>query len=211
MKPGQMNSTSLFLLVLPILLAGCLPEGYMRTWSTDQPYDRQFKNLMIMGLVEDVSLRNQLEMAVVDQADRVGLQSRNGLSMFPPELGKPFEDVERFRGRLREKGFDGILTITLIDVKAERYTEPQVTYEPLIFYNKFGNYYFRTYDLVYQKGYVTRYSRYFLETNFYELNEGKLIWSGRSAVFEPETIDAFSVSYARGLFRELFQENVIGR
>lgn len=194
-----------------IMLSGCLPEGYMRTWSTSQDYDHQFKKMMVLGLVNDVALRNQLEIEVVTAAHKTGLSSQNGLSMFPPELGKPFDDVERFKERLRQKDFDGILTITLIDVRAERYVETQEVYEPLGFYNRFGNYYFRTYDLVYKKGYFAQYSRYFIETNLYELKGGTLVWSGRSKVFEPEELDAYAPVYAKGLFKELQIEAIISR
>jgi hypothetical protein len=43
------------------------------------------------------------------------------MAIFPPELGKPFVDIERVKSQLLDKGFDWILTVALIDIKAERY------------------------------------------------------------------------------------------
>ena len=131
-----------------ILLNACTPEGLMRTWSTGEEYDRRFQNIMAMGLVNNVNLRNDLENEVVYAAQKAGIKSKNAMSMFPPELGKPFEDIERVKTRLREKGYDGILTIALINVSAERYIGPDVAYEPLVYYDRFRTYYFRTYELV---------------------------------------------------------------
>ncbi|MEO9804765.1 MAG: hypothetical protein ABJF04_16030 [Reichenbachiella sp.] len=205
-----MKKTILFSLTL-LLLNSCLPEGYMRTWSTDLDYDKDFKKIMIMGLVNNVTLRSDIEYEVVTAAQKTNLTATNSLSMFPPELGKPFEDVERFKTRLREKGFDGIITVALIDIKAERYIPPETNYEPLVYYDRFRTYYFRTYDLVYRPGYFSQYSKYFIETNFYELKGGTLVWSGRSQIFNPDELESYSRTYSRGLFKELLQEGVISK
>ncbi len=197
------------LIILAIIASGCVPEGLTRTWSTTQEYDREFKNIMVMGLVNNVNLRNDVENVVVNAARKTGMKSSNGMAMFPPELGKPFEDVERAKARMRERGFDGVLTVAIIDIKAERYIPPSQEYEPLMYYNRFGNYFFRTYDLVYKPGYFAEYSKFFIETNFYELKGGQLVWSGRSRVFEPGELNSFLSIYARGLFKELKLEGII--
>ena len=183
----------------------------MRTWITTEEYDRTFENILVMGLVNNVNLRNDVENEVVYAARKAELNAGNGMSMFPPELGKPFEDVERAKTRMREKGYDGVLTVTLIDIKAERYVAPDLQYEPLVYYDRFRNYYFRTYELVYRPGYFSEYSRYFIETNFYELKGGRLVWSGRSQVFESSELNAFLPKYSRALFKELKLEGVVSR
>lgn len=183
----------------------------MKTWSTSEDYDRQFSNLLIMGLINNVNLRNEVENEVVYAGKNADLKCVNGMSMFPPELGKPFDDVERAKERLRQNGFDGIVTVALVDINEDRYIPPSTDYAPLIYYNKFGNYFFRTYDLVYQPGYFTRNTKYYIETNFYELKGGKLIWSGRSTVFTPQELNQYLPKYAKGLFRELKVENVISK
>lgn len=198
-----------FTLSLLFIIYGCVPEGVMRTWSTTENYDRKFTNLMVMGLVNDVSLRSDMEAVVVEAARKTGLKSGKSINMFPPELGKPFEDVERVKSRLRLAGYDGVVTVALIDIKAARYTDPSFVYEPLVFYNQFRNYYYRTYNLVYQPGYTTIYSEYFIETNFYELAEGKLVWSGRSMIIPTSELYEYMPIYARGLFKELALQGVI--
>ncbi len=190
-------------------LISCVPEGLMRTWQSDQQLDKKFNNLMVIGLVNNPAIRGQVEDEVVYAASRISLGATNGMSMFPPELGKPFDDIERVKARLREKQFDGVMTITLVDYQEERYISPSVEYAPLVFYDRFGRYYYRTYDLVYREGYFKRATKYFIETNLYELGEGKLIWSGRSRVFEPSELDTYLNYYARGLFKELKLDGVI--
>lgn len=183
----------------------------MRTWSSSQDYDRKFEKVLVMGLVNDVTLRSDVESELVFAAGKINLKAANGMSLFPPELGKPFEDIERVKARLREKGFDGIITVALIDIRAERYRASQVSYEPLVYYDRFRNYYYRTYDLVYRPGYYSAYSKYFIETNFYELKGGTLVWSGRSEIFDYGELEHFSPAFAKSLFKELLKEEVIAQ
>ncbi len=191
------------------LIMGCVPEGLMRTWKSDMPVPNKFRNLMVMGLVNNVTIRNQVEIEVVQAASKIGLSSTNGMSMFPPELGKPFDDIERVKARLRYHQFDAILTVTVIDYQAERYIPPDVAYQPLVFYDRFRNYYYRTYDLVYIDGYIQRDTRYFLETNLYELQGGNLMWSGRSKTFTRFELEDYLITYSRGLFKELKLDGLI--
>ena len=198
----------LFLLSLALCM-GCSETLNMRTWSSTEDYDKHFKNLLVMGLVNNVNLRNDVENEVVFAARKAEILSANGMSLFPPELGKPFEDIERVKSRLREAGFDGIITVTLIDVQSERYIGPDSQYQPFVYYDRFRNYYYQTYELVYRQGYFARDTQYFIETNFYELGTGKLVWSGRSSIFEPSELEDYLPRYANGLFTELKSEGII--
>ena len=192
-----------------VLLNSCASTDHVRDWSSSEEYDRHFRNLMIMGLVNKVSLRNEVEYEVTEAAHKIGLKATNSMAMFPPELGKAFDDTERIKVRLQENGFDGILTVAIIDVSAERYVKPETKYVPLVYYDRFTNYYYRTEALVYKPGYFSLQSRYFMETNLYELKAGKLVWSGRSFAFDAQELERTLPSYAKKLFKELSKEGVI--
>ena len=192
-----------------LLMNSCASTTHVRDWTSSEDYDRNFKKVLIMGLVNNVSLRNDIEYEMVEAAHKVGLKATNSMAMFPPELGKPFDDTERIKVRLQEGGFDGILTVALIDVAAERYVPPETKYEPLVYYDRFKNYYYRTEALVYKPGYFSLQTNYFLETNLYELKAGTLVWSGRSYAFDPQDVERTVPSYAKKLFKELLKEGVI--
>jgi len=204
-------SFTIFLAAIPsmFLLNGCASTDHVRDWSSSDAYKRNFEKVMIMGLVNRVSLRNDIEYALVDAAHKIGLKATNSMAMFPPELGKPFDDTERIKVRLQEAGFDGILTVAVIDYTAERYVRPEKEYVPLVYYDRFTNYYYRTEALVYKPGYFSLQTRYFLETNLYEIKGGKLVWSGRSYVFDPQDIERFVPKYAKKLFKELLTASII--
>ena len=202
---------NLFLAALPtmILMNSCASTNHVRDWSTSEAYETNFEKILIMGLVNQVSLRNDIEYEMVDAAHKIGLKATNSMAMFPPELGKPFDDTERIKVRLQETGFDGIITVAIIDIAAERYVGPETKYVPLVYYDRFTNYYYRTEALVYKPGYFSLHTRYFLETNLYELKAGKLVWSGRSFAFDAQDVERTVPKYANKLFKELQKEGVI--
>ena len=199
----------LALLSMLILMNSCATKDIVRDWSSSENYERKFEKIMIMGLVNQVSLRNDVEYEMVDAAHKFGLKATNSMAMFPPELGKPFDDTERMKGFLQERGFDAIITVAIIDIEAPRYVGPEKRYEPLVYYNRFTNYYHRTEVLVYKPGYFSFNTRYFLETNLYELKVGRLVWSGRSIVFDPQDVERFVPRYSKKLFKELQTSGII--
>jgi hypothetical protein len=186
-----------------ILLSSCSTKDIVRDWNSGEEHKRNVESIMIMGLVNQLSLRSDIEFEMSNAARKIGLKATNSITMFPPELGKPFDDTERIIVRLQEMGIDAILTVAIIDIKAERYVGPEKIYVPLAYYNRFTNYYHRTSAVVYKPGYFTLQTRYFLETNLYEVKGGKLVWSGRSYSFDPLDIKRFIPKYAKKLFKEI--------
>jgi hypothetical protein len=211
---NKINSTSLSIFIfiaISITQSSCVSSNLLKAWSSDEKYGAPFQNIMVMGLVNNVSLRASVEDEFVTEARRENIKAGNGMSMFPPELGKPFEDIERVKARLRDKGYDAILTVALINVNAKRYITADAVYQPYGYgyYDRFGNYYYQTYSTVYREGYFTQNSSYFIECNLYELTKGALTWSGRSKEFNYEDFDDTMQSLSKELFDFLKKEDFL--
>jgi hypothetical protein len=196
-------------LLATILINGCSSTYEVRSWSSSDEFDQKFNRFLVLGLVNNTSRRFDVESEMVLAARKVNLNSRKGLRMFPPELGNPFGDMDRLQERLKEMGFDAILTVAIINVTSERFIPPERRYVPMIGYNRFRNYYYATNALVISRGYFVPESRYFLETNLYEVGSGSLIWSGRSNAFMPQDFDRFLPRYAKRLFKDLQNRGII--
>lgn len=164
---------------------------------------------MILGLFEDVVVRDLLEVELVKAAEKRDLTAIESLLYFPPSLGEPFQDAAQTRKNLMEKGFDGLITATIIGTGANRYVPPTSSYQPLIYYNVFRNYYYQTYALVNTPGYITQETKYFIEANLYEMKEGKLIWTGRSYAFNQVLYKSEIQKFAKKLFKQMTKQEVI--
>ncbi len=178
-------------------------QAQLRVWETKEAYDSKFSKIMVLGLTEDVLIRDNLEVELVKAAEKRGLNAVESIFFFPPSLGKPFEDAVQTRNNLVKKGFDGLLTATIIGTSATRYIPPSSSYQPFVYYNVFRNYYYQTYALVTTPGYITQETKYFIETNLYSMNDGKLIWSGRSYAFDQEEYKDQIHKFSKKLFKEL--------
>ena len=197
------------ILTAMVLMNSCATSFHVRAWSSNAEFDRNINKILVMGLVNDVGRRFDLEREIVDAAREINMSGTKGMALFPPELGKPFDNIEMVRERLQERGYDAILTVTILDVRAERFIPPERRFVPMVYYNRFGNYYYQTYAVVYKRGYLTQETKYFLETNLYELKGGNLVWSGRSFAIDPWEFDRFIPRYSRRLFKELRQDGAI--
>lgn len=204
-----MFRTGFLFLITIFLFSSCASEQIYNVWATSKEYNRVFDDIMIMGLVNNVNLRSSVENEMVYASKRENIASGNGMSLFPPELGKPFEDIEKAKERMRNKGYDGVLSVALVNIKEERYIRPDIGYAPFGYYDRFGNYYYNTYELVYRPGYFQVNSTYFLEVNFYELKEGYLVWTGRSKDFSYSEFDDYLEEFSRTLFKTLIKDNII--
>jgi hypothetical protein len=125
---------------------------------------------------------------------------------------------------MKEKGFDGVFTITLLDIEEEQryirgeaYIEPVYSYGRVpVYYNPgyiyrdrpFYNYYNIMYQTVYEPGYIVSTTKIFLETNFYDLNSGSLIWTAQSESVDPNSIEKLARDYAKAVMHGLKEDAV---
>ena len=77
------------------------------------------------------------------------------------------------------------------------------------FYGGFYNYYNYRYPAVYDPGYYTQDKTYFLETNLYDAETEKLLWSAQSRTYNPIDIDSFSEEFAGIIVARLKKEGLI--
>ena len=192
-----------------IIMNSCNSTYHVRTWKSSVDFDRNFNKILIAGLIHNESYRSYVERELLSAARKVNLTGTNSIRMFPPESGRPFEDIDTVLVRLKERGFEAILTVAIIDTTAARYIPPERTYVPREYYNRLKNYYYRTYEVVYRPGYFGLEDRYFLETNLFDVETGALIWSGRSNTFLTQDLEFFLPRYAKRLFRELQKNGII--
>jgi len=76
----------------------------------------------------------------------------------------------------------------------------------------YGSYYgyYRYYSpMVYSPGYYTTDKTYYIETNFYDLEEDLLLWSIQSEAYNPSSLDSWFDQYSFNLLNELAREGLI--
>ena len=163
-------------LALALLTAACATVK-MDSWMDPAFKDRPMGKTMVMGVTDSEGLRGQYEDLFVSALEQAGADAVASRTEFPSETKLT---KQQLRAELEEAGVDSLLVTRVIDEKEKmQYHAPVVYPDP--YYSYFG-YYSYSFDYVRSPGYVTTYIEIHLETNLYDVETGKLVWSGRKEI-----------------------------
>lgn len=195
------------------LVAGCGPSTRItHTWKAEPLQHRAFKKVIVLGLVRDKDrdLREKMEQHLADNLRELGYDATCSCNEYNP---KTFENLneEEALAQLRNSGADAVLTVVLLDKTRERYYIPgRVQYTPYHFYyNRFWGYTRVMYGRIYTEGYFLEDSKYFWETNLYDLNTNNLIYSAQSESFNPGSSESLGHEYGQLLARDMVAKGVL--
>ena len=112
---------------------------------------------------------------------------------------------EQVVNKLRSSQFDAVFTTALLNISSQKNYRPGVVSEEPegVVYNRFGRYFRTVYDRVYQPGYYSTSTQYFLESNLYDLNSGDLKYSVQGKTFDPSITGALSRDYRKQVLKDI--------
>ena len=99
--------------------------------------------------------------------------------------------------KLSNSGVDAVITVVLLDKNKERYYVPgRVYYSPYTIYQRnFWGYYTTIYERIYTPGYYQVDTKYFWESNFYDLKNKNLLYTVQTETFDPESVEILAHEY----------------
>jgi hypothetical protein len=170
--------------LIPICLIGlmyaCGPSTKLeKSWAdpsfaTAQP----FKKVLIIAPLKDAAAQRTAEDKITKALKAgVGVPSYSYLSA--DDTDKATVDA-----KLIKDGFDGIIEMHLKEVEKSTEYVQGTTYGG--FYGYRGYYGYGSYS----PGYYTENKTFMVETNFYSIKEGKLLWSGTTSSLNPTSFNA---------------------
>lgn len=156
------------------LIFGCGPSTKIEKSWTDPSWTagsvQPFKKVLVMGLMKDAASRRMAEDKMVAAMKVPAVQSYSYL-----QAGDTLKsEVE---AKLKKDGFDGIIVAKLADVEKSTSYVPGTTY---------GGWYGYRYG---SPGYYTEDKTFYVETNIYSLESGKLLWSATTSSLNPSKAD----------------------
>lgn len=191
----------------------CGPSSYITSsWKANNVQPRKFNKIVVLGLVREVdrSVREQMEQHMAADLRDKGLNAVCSCEEFNP---KAFEGLteEQAISKLQGSGVDAVLTIVLLDKTQERYYVPgQVYYSPYVVYQRrFWGYYQTMYTRVYSPGYYVDNTRYFWESNLYDLATNTLLYSAQSRSFDPVSAENLGHEYGQMIAKDLVNKKVL--
>jgi hypothetical protein len=175
------------LLFFVLLFAGCSSSRLVYSWKSPDIQPKKFTKIMVVALIKDSDrqLQQQMEMHLVDDLKSRGYVAVSSVQELGPHAFDKMQE-DAVLDRLKNSGVDAVMTIVLLDKSKERYYVPgRVIYSPYgMYHNRFYGYYITMYDRIYTPGYYEVSTRYFWESNLYDLGEKKLLYSVQTESFD---------------------------
>ena len=208
-----MKSSIIFSLLLALILFSCsTTTSITSSWRSPGITPHIFNKLMVLGLITDAdrNIQQSMENHLVGDLKEIGYNAYSALEAYGPKAFEKLSEEESLK-KLKADGFDAVLTVVLLDKKQERYYTPRrVIYTPYFTYHsRFWGYYRTIYERIETPGYYRSYSRYFWESNFFDLNMNKLLASIQTQSFEPVSTDALAHEYGKLIIKKMMEYNLL--
>lgn len=204
-----------FFAFLALFLAlGCGPSSRItHSWSAGTAQFRPWQRIMVAGIIrqQDRALREQMEQHLVADLRARGYEAVCACEEYGPKALDGLNE-QQVLDKLKQAGVDAVLTVVLLDKTQERYYVPgRVRYTPyMVYHNRFWYYSRTVYDRIYTEGYYRLDTRYFWESNLYDLTANdQLVYSAQSESFDPASTETMAREYAQMLVKDMVGRGVL--
>lgn len=198
------------LLLIPVLLIvalSCNTSKITTSWQPQNTTPKEFSKIMVIGLIReaDRSIREKMEAHFVGDLQSLGYKSVSALVEYGPKAFENLEENEEVVLRkIRNSGVDAVITIVLLDKEKERSYGPTRPYQ-----NGFWGYYGRYNRRITEKDYYVINTRYFWESNLYDLSNGQLLYSVQTQSFDPASAESMGHEYGKMIVKDMEKKNVL--
>lgn len=187
-----------------LLLNSCATTEVTGEWR-DTSYQQPLKKVLVVGMSKSELRRHLFEDTMVKR-----LEARGVAAVASSTIMSKDEKIDKNTLEPLEKkdNFDALLVTRLVSVRREKYYVPG-SYPPYPYYYNFYGYYNSIYPMVYEPGYLAQDTIVSLETNVYETQNEKLIWSIRTETFNPKNANKLVDDLSNVIVKQLAQAGLI--
>jgi hypothetical protein len=163
-----------------------------------------WKKVLVVALLRNETNRHRAEDEMVKYLPGKGITSYS-------YLGENFnpKNEEALRNKIKDEGFDAIITMRLIDVEREKIFTPEEYYMYPMYYHNYSHYYFRSWSYYKTPGYFTVTKKFIIETIIYSIQDDKIIWSGITETYDPAGVKKLTDEIACAIHKKMLQEGFI--
>jgi hypothetical protein len=195
-----------------LFLTGCATSRIVHSWKSPNLPQKKYSKILVVGLMRDTDqdLREKMENHLIDDLKDKGY---NAISSFKEYGPKSFEGLteDMVLKRMYESGVDGIITIVMLDKKKEFYHNPHRMPESpdIVFQRRFWGYYSLISDRIYEPGYYAEFTKYYWESNFYEMEYRELLYSIQTESFDPRSVESLAHEYGKIIVDDMANQGIL--
>lgn len=174
-------------------------------------------SILVTALTERSNARSVVEGDLAQALRGKGYEVKRSVDVMPITF-RDGESPNRdsLLAKIEGTQVDAILTVALIDQETENRYVPggaYYAYQPwprFGYYGTFWGYYSTWYPQLYAPGYYEEARTYFIETNLYNADNEKLIWSAQSETYDPRGLQSFSEDFSQKVVARMQQDGILG-
>lgn len=157
------------------LLNGCASTKLIETWVDKSFKGKTVSNILVIGIADEDANRRLFESTFVQQLKAVGVAAVSSADVIPIPANKKLEKetilqvVNKFKN-------DAVLVTHVAGIGRRTSYNPAVVSYGVGYYG----YYRYVYGHVIRPSSVSSHTKLYLETNLYDVESEKLMWSGQS-------------------------------
>ena len=199
--------------ILAVLIVfGCNTSKITSTWKAAYMPQKEYHHILVLGIINDKdrSIREKMENHFIGDLNELGYTAFSSLKEYGPKaFGKTDENAAIHT--LSNSGMDAVITIVLLDKKKERKYVPSHALYPVAgnYSNRFWEYQTALNQRIFEPGYYVTDTRYFWETNFYDVATQKLVYSAQTKSFDPANAESMGHEYGRMVVKDMVKQNVL--
>ncbi|WP_310556283.1 hypothetical protein [Flavobacterium sp.] len=193
-------------LPLILLVISCSSTKIVSSWSEPNKEIKinNLNKVLVVALLDNQTSQHKAEDQMVGYLNGKGEQSYN---YFKSNFNK--ENEEAIRTKIKKDGFDGAVTMRLIDVDKEKiYTPSDANFYPM-YYRDFSGYYFNRWNYNTTSGYYTTTKTFTVETNVYSIKEDKIIWTALTETTNPDGLKTMTSEIAKVVYKQMLKEGFV--
>lgn len=198
---------------LLLFLVNCSSSRITHSWRSEVP-SRNYNKILVLAMngKTDLSTRQKMEDHLAGDLKDQGYAAVSSLTEFGPKAFRELNE-EAVLEKIQNSGFDAVITIVLLDKQKERYYVPgHIYYSPYGgYYRHFWGYYATIYDRIYTPGYYVTDTKYFWESNLFDVASKELIYSVQTESFEPTSSDILAHEYGKLIVKDMVKSQVLNK
>jgi hypothetical protein len=185
---------------------GCSSSKITTSWKAPAATLKDYAKILVLGVINDKDKRVQqlMEQHFVGDLTDLGYNAFSALQQYGPKAFDNLTEKEAI-DKIKNSGVDAVLTIVLLDKQKERkYVQPQPVY-----YRPFWDYYGYRYGRIYEPGYYVTDTKYFWESNFYDMSNQSLLYSVQTKSFSPNSTESMGHEYGLMIVKNMIKKNIL--
>jgi hypothetical protein len=201
-----------WILLFTLIVSCRTTTNVTNSWTSKDAPRKPLQKVMIVALMPDDerTLREKLEQQLATNFAGQGYMTTSAYAEYGPKAFEKLSETKALK-KISASNIDGVLIVTLLDKEKEKgYRPGSVSYSPLNSRQyRLWNHYTTSNARVNSNNYYSKDTKYFIQTNLYDVKGNKLLYAAQSETFDKTSADKLASNYAKAVVENMQEHDLL--